>query len=264
MKSPRLEINYTKTESCCCLSFAINNKMTFLSLLVILFLLAFATKVVYGENNCWDIAVPTIEGGENIHTKRSYKFFTITKTYDITVESVDSVSKFYEDFFLSIGWENPIVESMIRKTDSQSYWSGRRMTFTNDGKPEAIYVNTWKAKGSPTKGVLELTLTNYSEEKKSFKGKIKVIISPEIDMSPLTKINQLIGENPKNLFHLYKVIKGNPLKIDTIEIPSSYQSSNDQLIKQYYNLVQEILNNYSDFRDKYCGQAPKNKTMMNK
>lgn len=216
----------------------------------VLLLILLSASSVFGGTDYWAIDIPVLQSGSNVRIEKLDRFSTIIKSYDICVESIETVAKFYDEFFKSLDWENSFrAASTAHDKQTESLWSARRLTFNDEGKPEAIYASSWKAKELPAKGSLQLTLTNYSE--KGFEGHIKVVISPDIDMSPLIKINRLIGNNPKNLFRLYKSVKGNPFKIETITIPSSPKSEKDGLVKEYYKLVNQIMNSYSDFHNKY-------------
>lgn len=208
-----------------------------------------SSNLLYGNNNYWGINIPIIDGAMNIQSEKSDKMLTIYKSYDINIDSIENIAKFYNDFFYSIGWEDPIMGDQNKNNEFE--WSSHRMTFTADDKPEATYSNMWKAKNIPAKGLLQLTLTDYNE--KGFKGTVKVILSPNIDTSPLIKINQIIGKDPKNLFKLYKAIGENPFKIENIEVPSSLKKE-EQIVKQYFELIQNILESYDDFREKYVTQ----------
>ena len=220
--------------------------MRFASVITVLIILLIGVSNVCGGIYDLDTEIPIMERGKNVRIEKSERFSTVTVSYDICVVSIANVAAFYNDFFLSLGWNDPLNE---QKTIIQFRWAARRMTFSNDDKPEAIYANTWKANEIPAKGTLQLSLTDYNGQ--CFEGNVKVVLSPDIDISPLMEINRLIGDNPKFFFELSKAVKGNPFKIDTIEIPHSFQGLNDQMFREYYKLAKQIIDRYSDFRKKY-------------
>ena len=208
------------------------------------------TNANAGGEGFWKIDIPVFDNAENLIVENNDKYLSMVKSYDIKVDSPEKVRKFYSNYFESIGWKNPMEGFKQRNIGMQNGWSAYRMTFNAEGKPEAIYAVSWKAKDKPATGTLQVKLTDYSNN--IFTANVEIRVSPEIDMSPLMKLNELIGNDPKNLFRLYRATKGNPFEIDSIEIICDGDLSGyDQLVKDYCNIVNQITDSFTKFAEEY-------------
>lgn len=56
----------------------------------------------------WDIDIPEYPGAKNVIVETYDGFLTKVKSFEISIESPDKIREFYNDYFESIGWENPM------------------------------------------------------------------------------------------------------------------------------------------------------------
>ena len=196
----------------------------------------------------WGFDLPVFENAQNLVAENNDRFLSMMKSYDIKIDSPDKIRNFYSAFFESFGWENPMKAFKQEKMAIQNGWSAYRMAFNNEGKPEAIYAVTWKGKDKPGTGTLQVKLTDYTNG--IFTAFIEVKVTPDIDMSPLFKLNELIGNDPKNLFLLYQATDGNPFEIDSIgPVCEGDLSGSDSLVKDYCTIVNGILENFLKYKE---------------
>jgi hypothetical protein len=58
--------------------------------------------------------------------------------------------------------------------------------------------------------------------------------------------------DPKNFFILSRAVKGNPTKVENVDLEHLSDIKNtDPIIEKYYNIVTEIMKEYKEFHDKY-------------
>ncbi len=79
-------------------------------------------------------------------------------------------------------------------------------------------------------------------------------ISPEVDTSPLFKLQELMMGDPRNVFILHKATGGNPFEIDKVNSQPVGDYKDNAMVKEYYNLVEVIVKQYREFGIKYVQQ----------
>lgn len=126
------------------------------------------------------------------------------------------------------------------------------MGYNHSGQPEANYARAWKSKNPPALGNLQLLLNYYAED--GFSGTVTVTISPDVDMSPLMKLNQLLGDDPRNLFFLHNAVGANPFEIQYVTVPANYENEESQLLSDYYKIVDEINRGFFEFGEQYVNK----------
>jgi hypothetical protein len=223
-------------------------KCTKIKILILFSLLiGWPTIVFCGNKPYWDVEIPDYPGAKNVIVDRSDKFLSKVKSFDIEIDSPEKIKKFYNEHFESIGWENPLKSFKGDELGMNNGWSAHRMTFNQEGRPEAFYAISWKRKDKPFIGHLQIQLNNY--EYNRFSAHVEVRSGPEYDTSPLFELHKLLGNDPKNFFKLYKATKGNPFEIDSIALSCDGDLSQyEPLVKDYCNIVNQILENIEYFR----------------
>lgn len=201
----------------------------------------------------WSIELPVMEGARNIERVEELSFALKRISYNIDIETTDEIYDFYDRYFENLGWENPAKHSSFRGREKTTKWSGFSMYFDEDGMPVASYGSIWIPKDIPARGSTNVTLSGYSEG--LYSASVDVSIAPEVDTTPLMKLQQLLGDEPRNFFILSKLVKGNPFEIDKIEIPDpSLYDGDEPLIEEYLEIVQQIMKGFSQFAEQYITQ----------
>lgn len=216
--------------------------------IIFIFLLSISTAIA-DDNNYWAIEIPAVEGATNISNERNKRFYIISTTYEVVVSDVATIYDFYNDFFEKMDWENPMKKFSHSKSEFQGKWNSYRSAFNQDGLPESSYASMWKAKNIPAMGTVNLTLTSFKDGK--FNAKIKASLSPEVDTSPLFQLQKLMVEDPRNIFILHEATGGNPFEFDKVSPQPSKEYKNNEMVKDYYKLMEEIFKKFQDFGEKY-------------
>ena len=199
--------------------------------------------------NYWDIDIPILPGAKNIKKEKDARFFQISVEYEIEVKDSSEIYAFYNTFFEKMGWENPMKKYRGHSGEFKGNWSSHQMAFTSEGSPFAAYAGMWKANDIPALGSVNLTMDEYNGD--VFGAKLRIVLTPEVDRSPLMKIQQLMTGNPKNIFKLHEAIGGNPFELDKINLSMNPGFKNEKVVVDFYKSVDEVMNNYADFGKKY-------------
>jgi len=216
--------------------------------IVFLFLMS-VLPVIANGNDYWAIDIPTVEEAVNVSRERNEIFFTVSTSYEIEINDTEEIYGFYEDFFEKIGWENPMKNFSRSRNEHQGKWNSYRSAFNQDNLPESSYASVWKAKKIPAIGTVNLTLTGFKDGK--YNAKVSVSLAPEVDTSPLFKLQKLMAGNPRNIFILYEATGGNPFEIDKVNSLPAKGYENNEMVKEYYKVVETIIKQYRDFGMKY-------------
>ncbi len=207
-------------------------------------------SIAYANNvNYWEIKLPTLDGATNISTERDERFYGITSSYEIKIKNTKELYSFYNEFFEKMGWQNPMKGFRRPTHEQQGGWSSYRTTFTPEGHPESSYSSLWKAESIPALGTVILTITGFKDG--VFEAKVKVSIAPEVDNTPLHKLQNILTENPKNIFILYEATGGNPFEIDKVNPHPAEKYKDNEMVKEYYKIIDTIAKQYLDFGAKY-------------
>ncbi|RMA80944.1 hypothetical protein [Umboniibacter marinipuniceus] len=199
----------------------------------------------------WSIEIPTPEIAENILSDTNEKFYSKNVTFDVSDIEPDSIGSFYNSFFTEMGWADPSA-ALPSQFQRPGGWSGYSMRINESGQPEAAYGRMWKSVNPPAIGSLQLVLSNYTEA--GFSGVVTVSITPEIDTNSLMQLNQLLGNDPKNLFNLFNAVGTNPFEIQNIVVPANFTNEEDPLLVEYFGIVNEVIEQYYEFGQKYVEQ----------
>ena len=220
-------------------------KHIFFTILMLMFSLNISAK----EAKYSEIKIPLVAGAQNIEETRNETFHIISVTYSVQLSDIKSVYDFYAEFFQNQGWESFSKGFSKRNVGDLGEWQSYRTTFTDKGKPESYYSSMWKAKKYPANGSLLLTLVGFDEGK--YRAKIVVSISPEVDTSPLFKLQRIIMSDPKNIFIICDAIGGNPFQLDTVNLTPSEKYKDNEMVKEYYKVLKTIIEQYKDFGEKF-------------
>lgn len=227
--------------------------MTTSSSLPVLFVVLgiLATASVRAENSgYWDIELPIPESATNIERTEDRLFMTKSVSFDWEGEDTSVLRAFYADFFESIGWEDPFSERSSKSMLNQSGWSSFAMDFDQFGKPFAKYGTHWKATEIPAAGVIVLHLTAFEDGK--LRGTSEVQITPHVEAKASFRLLDLLGNDPKNLFRLYDAVRGNPFDVHSIALPANYQEETDPLLSEYYQIIDEIIQEFRQWERDYA------------
>lgn len=202
------------------------------------------------NNNYWATEIPTVDGATNVSRERDDRFYIISSSYEVVVKDTQKIYDFYNEFFEKIGWENPMKKHSKSMNEYQGKWNSYRSAFNHEGLPESSYASMWKAKNIPVMGVVNLTLTGFKNGQ--FSAKVSVSLSPQVDTSPLFQLQKLMMGDPKNIFILHKATGGNPFEIDKVNQQPLKEYKDNAMVKEYYELIETILNRYREFGAKYA------------
>ena len=187
---------------------------------------------------------------KNIIVEKYDEFLSKVKSFDIEIDSPVKIRDFYNSYFESIGWENPLKRFKHDKSGIPLGWSAHGMSFNQEGRPEAFYAISWKRKDKPFNRHLQVKLNNYENDR--FLAHVEINTGPEYDTSPLFELNKILGNDPKNFFVLYKATKGNPFEIDSIALSCDGDlSQHEPLIKDYCHIVNQVMENIEKFKKEH-------------
>ena len=217
---------------------------------VILIMLFSFSSAIAGDNNYWAIKLPVINGATNISHEKDENLYIKRLTYNLSVKDTQIIYDFYDKFFSDIGWENPMKKhSMSKMNTIKGKWASYRSAYSEEGEPFTIYASMWKSENIPAVGQASLKLTGFKEG--VFDAEISVAVSPEIDSSPLFKLQNIMMADPMNIFILHDAVKGNPFEIDKIKLSPSGKHKDNEVVKNYYEMVNVILDQYREFGAKH-------------
>ena len=193
----------------------------------------------------WSLNLPVPESASNPAEDTNLDFLTKSVSFDWRGQDTSEIREFYAQYFESIGWENPMSGSPGFSNLNTSGWSSYSMKFDDYNKPVAVYGTMWKAKDYPAFGSVMVVLNELDDDE--LIGSVIVQITPEVDMSTLFRLNELIGNNPINLFKIHNAVNGNPFELHTIALPANYEDESDPLLAEYYEIVDEIRAAYKEW-----------------
>ncbi len=193
----------------------------------------------------WALELPTPESASNKVADTDRDFLTKSISFDWRGRDTREILEFYDQYFESIGWENPMSGSARFSDLNASGWSSYSMKFDEYNKPIAAYGTMWKAKDYPALGSVMVLLNELDNDE--LVGSVTVRIAPEVDMSVLFRLNELIGNDPINLFRIHNAVNGNPFDLHTIALPANYEKESDPLLAEYYEIVDQIRVAYKDW-----------------
>ncbi len=207
-----------------------------------------------GGGGYWELNLPTMDGAKSIVEEKDELFSTLSKSYEIEIKDPVEVREFYDHFFEPLGWKNiakAFPRPEIAKFGGSTGWNQYNMNIDSEGKPEANYVCMWKAHDLPATGTLKVKLKDYADG--IFISIVDVTISPKLEIMPiLVKLNELLSSDPKNLFELSKLVKGNPFEIENVNLDNIPESElNDPVVATYIDIVKETFKVYKEFHKKY-------------
>ena len=197
----------------------------------------------------WDIEIPTPNSATNIDRTDDRLFMTKTVSFDWEGEDTMELREFYAEFFKSIGWEDPFADRPTFSELNTSGWGSFAMDFDQYNKPFAKYGTHWKASEYPAASAIVLHLTGF--EKGKLNGTAEVQISPHIEFEAGLQLLGLLGNDPKNLFKLHAAVQGNPFDVHSIALPANYQEETDPLLSEYYQIVDEIIQEFRQWERDY-------------
>ena len=215
---------------------------------ILMFILSISVAFA-DDNNYWAIEIPIIDGATNVSQERDERFYIISSSYEVVLKDTQKIYDFYDEYFETLGWKNPMKEHSKPMNEYQGKWNSYRSAFNHEGLPESSYASMWKAKNVPAMGVVNMTLTGFQNGQ--FNAKVSVSLSPEVDTSPLFQLQKLMMGDPKNIFILYEATGGNPFEIDKVNPQPSKEYKDNAMVKEYYELIETIIKQYTDFGSKY-------------
>lgn len=201
------------------------------------------------ESDYWSIELPVPESASNVVREVDRQYLVKSVSFEWAGEDPAKLREFYEQFFESTGWESPFKERSQLSTLAASGWAGYAMNFDAFNRPFASYGFTWKAVDYPALGGITLHLESLDGD--VLKGTATVKISPDVDTTVLFRLNDLLGNDPKNLFRLYEAVRGNPFELHTIALPANYEDETDPLLAEYYDIVDEVNNLFREWERQY-------------
>ncbi len=210
------------------------------------------TKCNAADVGFWSLKLPTPEYASNPTEDANLDFLTKSVSFDWRGQDTSEIRNFYAQYFDSIGWENPMSGSPRFSNLNTSGWSSYSMQFDDYNKPVAIYGTMWKAKDYPAFGSVMVVLNELDNDE--LVGSVTVQIAPEVDMSALFQLSELIGNDPVNVFKIHNAVNGNPLELHTIALPANYEEESDPLLAKYYEIVDEIRLAYKEWAREYISE----------
>jgi hypothetical protein len=197
----------------------------------------------------WDIEIPVPKSATNVDVTEDRLFMTKSVSFDWEGEDTSALRDYYSEFFKSIGWEDPFADRSSFSTINQSGWGSFAMDFDQYDKPFAKYGAHWKATEFPAAGAIVLHLTGFEDGK--LKGTAEAQITPYVELEASFRLLELLGNDPKNLFKLHDAVQGNPFDVHSIALPANYQEESDPLLAEYYQIVDEIIQEFRQWERDY-------------
>lgn len=200
----------------------------------------------------WSLMLPVPESATDPTEDTNLDFLTKSVTFEWRGKDTREIREFYAQYFESVGWEDPLAGSPTFANRNTSGWSSYSVKFDDYNKPVAVFGTMWKAKDYPAFGSVMVILDELDGEE--LVGSVTVQITPEVDMSTLFRLNELIGNDPINLFKIHNAVNGNPLELHTIALPANYEEESDPLLAEYYEIVDEIRAAYREWARAYISE----------
>ena len=213
-------------------------------------ILLFFSSTCFAENNrYWESEVPVFGEASSISSEKHVKFFTVAKRYNVELTDVIEIHDFYDTFFKKTGWGK--LSGDVRLSDSmlKDKWRGFKADYNAKELPEITLIAVWKAKNIPAIASVEVILFAYTKGK--YSAKVKVVLRPKINTSPLFKLHELLAKDPKNLFILQEAVGSNVFQFEKIGPLDKNKYKNNQLVMDYYKIINEIYKQYEEFGSKY-------------
>ena len=197
----------------------------------------------------WDIEIPAPPSASNVDRTEDRLFMTKSISFHWEGEDTMELHEFYADFFESIGWEDPFAGRPSFSELNMSGWGSFVMDFDQYDKPFAKYGAHWKASEYPAAGAIVLHLTDFEDG--TLKGTAEVQVAPYIEFDAGFRLLGLLGNDPKNLFKLHNAVQGNPFEVQSIALPANYREETDLLLAEYYQIVDEIIQEFRQWERDY-------------
>ncbi|CAB1072774.1 hypothetical protein D1AOALGA4SA_1630 [Olavius algarvensis Delta 1 endosymbiont] len=222
-------------------------KIRHFQLLFCVILILCIASPVPGGGGYWELNLPVMDGATGVVEEKDEQFSTLSKSYEIEIKDPLKVRDFYDNFFESLGWHNTakaFIRPEFKHLGNSTGWNHYNMDINSEGKPEANYVCIWDAQSLPAIGKLRLKLKDYADG--IFISIVDVSISPELEMAPiLMKLGELLSSDPKNLFELSQLVKGNPFEIENVNLDNIPENKlSDPVVTQYINIINETFEVY--------------------
>lgn len=218
--------------------------------IIVLFLLT--TSIAFADGKgYWSIRIPDMKGATAATHEKDKKFYIISTSYELSVHDINRVYDFYNKFFDSMGWKDPMTGQRNLMRNLQGKWSTFNSGFKKGSGPYITYAAMWKAADMPAVGTVNLTLTGFHDN--VFSGKVVVKISPVMN-APLFELQKLIMSDPRNIFILYKATGGNPFEMDKVNPTPVAGYKDDPVVVKYYRLIGKISKQNRDFGSTFVQQ----------
>lgn len=198
----------------------------------------------------WDIVIPTLQGAENASYKKDEERGTHTLTYEISLHDHKTPLNFYNKFFTELGWAHHMADTYSKypsqfDTPPMEKWSSIS-TREKDGHYGVSYGSLWQNEHIGSNASVEMHAIESDGE--LLNAKIKVSISPNVDMSGLLKLVTLVRDNPKSFLKLVSVAGGDPFEIYNVDMEKVRQfQPRDDLFQSYIDAVDSIIFQMSEF-----------------
>ncbi len=215
----------------------------------VLSFLLFSAQCFGEQLDYWSIDIPVPNEAMNIQKEKNSDFFTISTTFDLNISETEQVYELYDQFFSSMGWKNPIKGFSKPNIAVQGSWNSYSMSFTDEGLPRASYASIWKSTDIPAYGNVQLVLTSYNGG--VFTGTVEFTITPEVDMSPIMELQQLMIGDPKNIFYLYQIIDVNPFELEKAINKQRPKDKSNVVVTNYFKILDQVAANFKEFGDTY-------------
>lgn len=219
--------------------------------IVLVVFLTTSMTVFASDNAYWSIVIEVPKYAKSVQREENEKYYTKIVSFEVQDIRPNELVEFYSTFFGGLGWEDPTA-AFGNRPEISGDWGGYSMRFSSEGKPEAGYGKSWVSPKVPATGDLSLLLTSYSID--GFSGKATVAIMPNVDMSPLMQIHELLGSDPRNFFVLYEAIGSNPFEIHTISPSNQKVQSKDSIVQEYYRIVERVEAEFAQFGSQYVSK----------
>ena len=215
---------------------------------ILLVLLLSTLNVWASDTGFWSIEIGVPKYAMEVERIENERFFSKIVSFKVRDIQPKELEAYYTSFFGDLGWKDPMAE-FADHPGMMGEWAGYSVRFNSDGKPEAAYGKSWQATKLPAIGSLSVVLTSYSTN--GFSGRVTVAITPNIDMSSLMQVHELVGNDPRNIFVLYEAIGSNPMEIHTVSLTERKPPAKTPLVQEYYRILETIEAEYTAFGSQY-------------
>lgn len=229
-----------------------NTRKIYLQLTVFVLFAPAISKAV-DEQAYWSNEIPVMDNATNVESKRIESVSTKTTSFHIETESIETVFRYYNDFFTANGWVDPYQVPTSMREQIGGNWSGFNFTFDAEGEPKAVFARVWKGAAIPVIANVTFEANNY--DGRNFSGKVMVTIAPEVSAAPLMSIQRELSKRPEALFILSNQIDGNPFDLTNANISARPElKDSDPILVEYFAAIDKILENYKQFRERYISK----------